>query len=88
MAKLLYVECDECGCLCDDDSGLETVTILGYTFYYCFDCFRKSQHYKYYEKMVKKDKAPKVHWCLENLPINNGWDGKNSFLKISIKKEK
>ena len=88
MSKIEFYTCENCGCVCDSNTLKETVTILGREFYFCHDCFLESPLYEFYKKMVKENKAPEIFWQLINLPINNGWNGKKTYLKITITKEK
>jgi hypothetical protein len=89
VSKTIIYECDECGCVLGSQTLKETVTISDFDFHFCFDCFQKSVFRKFYTKKVEEGKAPAIHIWLENLPVNNGWDGKKSFLnKITYRKEK
>jgi hypothetical protein len=69
-----FYECDECGCVCDNNTLREIVIIGGQQFDFCFDCYYRSSFFKY---LKNKNKEPIIIW--ENMPINNGWDGKKIF---------
>lgn len=88
MSKIEIYECDECGCVLDEETLRYIVKIYDRNFDFCHDCFSKSYFKKFYSKMAKKGKVPEVFTIKENLPINNGWDGKKRFLDKIIYKER